>query len=194
MLGSLYNLTIKLAQHTKAEFFLALVSFVESSFLPVPPDVMLAPMSLAKPKLVWRYAFVATVFSVLGGIFGYLLGWLFEPMMLKFINHFGYESAYIYFQQMFSRWGFFAVILAGATPIPYKVFTIGSGLLKFNLLWFTLASIIGRGLRFFLVSLVFKFYGNQVDRFCRNILDKYSKILLLAIAGLLIIYFLGSGK
>lgn len=189
MLSKLYSYIINLAKHKSAPLYLAIVSFIESSILPVPPDVMLAPMSIAQPKSIWKYASIATLFSVLGGIFGYYLGFVGANSMLQLINKFGYYQNYLDFQQMFAKWGVVAVILAGATPIPYKVFTIGSGLLKFNLLGFILGSIIGRGLRFFSISILLKLHGDKLDRFLRDFLNQYGKIFSI-IFGLLIFSYI----
>jgi membrane protein YqaA with SNARE-associated domain len=182
MLTALYDITIRWANHPKATIFLAILSFAESSFIPIPPDVMLAPMSMAKPKSAWYYAFIATLFSVIGGIFGYFLGYfLFESLMQPFIIKFGYLASYQNVLVWFNKWGFIAVLLAGATPIPYKMFTIGAGVLKFNLLGFIMASILGRGARFFLVSGLMKFQGNNIDSFCRKLLTKHTKKLIIAL-------------
>lgn len=190
MLFKLYAYIINLAKHQKAPLLLAIVSFIESSILPVPPDVMLAPMSIAQPKSIWKYAGIATVFSVLGGIFGYYLGFIWANYMLQLINKVGYYQYYLNFQQLFSKWGLIAVILAGFTPIPYKIFTIGSGLLKFNLLTFIFGSIIGRGLRFFMISTILRFHGVILDKFIRDFLNKYGKMLSIIIILLIFSYFL----
>ena len=190
MLAVLYDITMRWANHRNAPVFLAMLSFAESSFLPVPPDVMLAPMSMAKPKSAWRYAIIATLFSVFGGIFGYFLGNIFEPAMLQFIEKAGYTNAYSNVKQLFDSWGFWAVLLAGATPIPYKVFTIGAGVLQFNLFGFIVASILGRGLRFFLVSSLMKFNGNRIDHFCRNFFAKHGKILFITVVLLVLVYII----
>lgn len=190
MLAVLYDMTMRWAIHRRAPFFLAMLSFAESSFLPVPPDLMLAPMSMAKPKFAWRYALLATLFSVLGGIFGYFLGVMFEPIMLQFIDKFGYIESFIRVKKLFDNWGFWAVLLAGATPIPYKVFTISAGLFKFNLFGFIIASILGRGLRFFLLSSLMKFQGRNIDQFCRVFFAKHGKMLLMALTLLTLIYII----
>ena len=189
MLTALYDMTIKWAIHPRAPFFLALLSFAESSFLPVPPDVMLAPMSMAKPKSAWYYALIATLFSVIGGVFGYFLGYfLFESLIYSVIVKFGYLNTYQTVLQWFNNWGFLAVLLAGATPIPYKLFTISAGVLRFSLPGFIVASILGRGLRFFLLSSLMKFNGAKIDQFCRKFFAKYSKMVLMAIILLIIGY------
>jgi membrane protein YqaA with SNARE-associated domain len=188
MLGIMYNITMRWAIHRHAPIFLAIISFAESSFFPIPPDLMLAPMSMAKPKLAWRYALLATCFSMLGGLFGYFLGVTFEPAMIKLINKFGYMEAYTYVQHLFNRFGFLAVVCAGATPIPYKIFTIGAGILRFNIFYFIIASFAGRGLRFFMVSSLMKFQGNKIEYFFRNNFNQYGKVLLISAIVLMLIY------
>ncbi len=184
----LYDMTMKWAIHRRAPVFLAILSFAESSFFPIPPDVMLAPMSIAKPKSAWQYALLATLFSVFGGIFGYFLGVLLEPVMLQFIDKLGYNALYVAVKKLFDDWGFWAVVLAGATPIPYKVFTVGAGIFKFNLFGFIMGSIVGRGLRFFMVSSLMKFNGNKIDKFCRSCFAKHGSILFVAFILLILGY------
>lgn len=192
MLAALYNMILKWAQHPKAAYFLALLSFVESSFLPtVPPDVMLAPMSMIKPKSAWNFATIATLFSVLGGILGYFLGYfLFESLIQPLMIKYSYIDTYQNVLTWVDKWGFFAVLIAGVIPIPYKMFTIGAGVLRFNLPIFIAAAIIGRGLRFFLLSSLMKFNGNKIDLFCKKALTKYSKPLLISVILLIISYIL----
>lgn len=191
MLTTLYDITIRWAKHPKATLFLALLSFTESSFFPIPPDIMLAPMSMAKPQAAWQYAAIATFFSVMGGIFGYLLGYfVFESLMYPFITKFGYVDSYKCVLQWFNNWGFLAVLLAGATPIPYKMFTISAGVLKFNLPCFIIASIMGRGLRFFLLSSLIKFKGDYINQYLSKFLVKHNNKLLGAIILLSLIYII----
>lgn len=151
------------ARHKYASYWLALVSFTESSFFLVPPDVMLAPMSLARPDKAWFYAALTTVTSVMGGLLGYVIGVfaleLIEPLIVKF----GYQHAYLTAQQWFYDWGFWAIFLAGFTPIPYKVFTIAAGAVGMLLLPFILGSLIGRGMRFFLVAGLMKWGGPSLE-------------------------------
>ncbi|WP_417614206.1 YqaA family protein [Oceanisphaera sp.] len=149
----LYQQVMIWAMHRHAPVYLSLNSFAESIFWPVPVDVMLAPMALSKPKRAWYYAGLATVFSVLGACFGYLLGYaLWDPVVQPFIATMGYEGKIDVARQWFEEWGIWVIFIASFTPIPYKVFTVTAGLLHMALLPFVLVSLVGRGLRFFLVA------------------------------------------
>ena len=149
----LYQQVMIWAMHRHAPVYLSLNSFAESIFWPVPVDVMLAPMALSKPRRAWFYAGLATVFSVLGACFGYLLGYaLWDPVVQPFIATMGYESKIDIARQWFEEWGIWVIFIASFTPIPYKVFTVTAGLLHMVFLPFVLISLVGRGLRFFLVA------------------------------------------
>lgn len=149
----LYQLVMKWAMHRHAPMYLSINSFAESIFWPVPVDVMLAPMALSKPNRAWYYAGLATFFSVLGAGFGYLLGYaLWEPIVEPFITTMGYEDKIIIAEQWFAKWGIWVVFIASFTPVPYKVFTVTAGMMSMAFLPFILVSIVGRGLRFFLVA------------------------------------------
>lgn len=160
----LYQLVMKWAMHRHAPVYLSLNSFAESIFWPVPVDVMLAPMTLAKPKSAWFYAGLATVFSVLGAGFGYLLGYaLWDPIVQPFIASMGYEGKIEVAEAWFAKWGGWVIFIASFTPIPYKVFTVTAGLLSMAFLPFILVSLVGRGLRFFLVSGLMKWGGVKME-------------------------------
>jgi membrane protein YqaA with SNARE-associated domain len=150
---------------------LALVSFTESSFFLIPPDVMLAPMSLAKPNKAWFYALVTTVSSVLGGLLGYLIGSFAFEMIEPLIHSMGYWHKFELAQQWFTDYGFWAILLAGFTPIPYKVFTIASGVAGMLLLPFILGSLIGRGGRFFLVASLMYWGGQALEQRLHKMVD-----------------------
>ncbi|NOX08137.1 MAG: DedA family protein [Gammaproteobacteria bacterium] len=162
MFTRLYNFMMLWAQKPQAPWYLAGLSFAESSFFPIPPDVMLAPMCLAKPAAAWRYAFLTTIASVAGGLLGYVLGYFAFEMMQAIIVSAGYEAAYLHAKHWFSEWGFWAIFLAGFSPIPYKVFTITAGSLSMGLFPFVLASVIGRGLRFYLVAGLLVWKGERM--------------------------------
>ncbi len=163
MFKKLYNKSIELASNKRSNLYLGIVSFIESSFFPIPPDVMVVPMVLAKKSSYLKIFFIATIFSVLGGIFGYLIGYLFIDLAMNVIEFYNYENKVLKLKMDLSQGsGMFiwlgTLFLAGFTPLPYKVFTITSGLIGFDIIAFIIISLISRGLRFFLVSfLTFKF-------------------------------------
>ena len=172
LFSSLYARTMAWSRHRHAPWYLGAMSFAESSFFPIPPDVMLAPMSLARPDHAWRLALLTTLTSVAGGLFGYLIGYfafdLLEPH-LKASHYWGpYQTAVAWF----GEWGFWAVFVAGFSPIPYKVFTIAAGALSMALLPFTLASAIGRGARFFLVAGLMKWGGARMESALHRYVDR----------------------
>ena len=155
----LYNVTVRAAGHPQAPWFLGVLSFAESSFFPIPPDVMLAPMTLARRSRAWHFAIIATVGSVLGGMLGYLIGALFLESLLPWLHQLGYYEGYAAARGWFAAYGFWAVLLAGFSPIPYKVFTIAAGAVAMPFLPFVLASLAGRGLRFFIVAGLVRWLG-----------------------------------
>jgi membrane protein YqaA with SNARE-associated domain len=161
--GPLYDRVLSWAAHPKARWYLGGLSFAESSFFPVPPDVMLAPMTLARPVDAWRLALLTTLASVAGGVLGYLIGYfaldLVEPWMVSA----GYWEGYLEVRDWFQIWGFWAVLAAGFSPIPYKLFTIAAGALAMFLPVFVLASIVGRGGRFFLVAGLIRWGGAPME-------------------------------
>lgn len=153
LFGPLYDRVIRWSRHPHAPRYLAALSFAESSFFPVPPDVMLAPMVLARREKAWRFAFLTTVASVLGGLLGYLIGWtLFDRIGEPIIDFYQARDQFETVRQWFQVYGVWVVFVAGFSPIPYKLFTVTSGLMAMALLPFILASAIGRGARFFLVA------------------------------------------
>lgn len=164
MFSALYNKVMQWAKHRYATYWLALVSFTESSFFLIPPDVMLAPMTLAKPQKAWFYAGLTTIMSVLGGLLGYLIGLYAIDAILPWLNEFGYMPKYELAQAWFAEWGFWAIFMAGFTPIPYKVFTIAAGAASMALVPFVVGSLIGRGLRFFLVAGLIRWGGEKLER------------------------------
>lgn len=163
MFKKLYNKSIELASNRRSNIYLGIVSFIESSFFPIPPDVMVVPMVLAKKSSYLKIFFIATIFSVLGGIFGYLVGYLFIDLAMYVIEFYNYENKVLKLKMDLSQGSGMVIwlgtlFLAGFTPLPYKVFTITSGLIGFDIIAFIIISLISRGLRFFLVSfLTFKF-------------------------------------
>ena len=186
----LYNNTLDLAGHAKASYYLFALSVAESSFFPIPPDVMLAPMCLAKPSKAWRFAFLATIGSVLGGVLGYLIGKFSFEYIEPFIEKFGYMLAYQNAVNWFYDWGFWAILIAGFSPIPYKVFTIAAGVLNMAFLPFVIGSIIGRGLRFYLVAFLVKLFRDRIDFMLKKYIDRIGwAVVILIFFGLLIASF-----
>ena len=186
MFKKLYNRVLTWAEHPKAQIYLFILSFSESSFFPIPPDVMLAPMCLAKPKKGFYFALITTLGSVLGGIFGYLIGWFAFDLIEPIIESLNYQNKLEMVQVWFNEWGFWAIFIAGFSPIPYKLFTISAGLMQMLFLPFVLASIIGRGARFFLVAFLITFGGDAI----RNTLNKRIEWIGWGMTGLIILLLL----
>lgn len=163
MLRRMYDWCIAAADKPYALWIMGAVSFAESSFFPIPPDVMLIPMSLARPKRAWFYATVCTVTSVAGGVAGYLIGaLLYDSVGQWLINLYGYGDKIEQFRELYAKWGALIIIGKGLTPIPYKLVTIVSGFAGYDIWLFILCSIIARGGRFFIVAVVLNFYGEQI--------------------------------
>ncbi len=153
--------TLAWSRHPKAPWYLASLSFAESSFFPIPPDVMLAPMVLARPEAAWRLAWITTLASVLGGVAGYLIGYGFFALIEPWLAASRYWAAFETARAGFETWGVWAVLVAGFSPIPYKAFTIAAGVMGMPLLPFVLASFAGRGSRFFLVAWLMRWGGQR---------------------------------
>ena len=169
---ALYEYVLKLASHAKAKYYLFFLSVSESSFFPIPPDVMLLPMCLANPSKAWRFALITTVGSVLGGIIGYLIGIYAFGFIEPYLYDWGYMPAYERAVMWVDEWGFWAVFIAGFSPIPYKIFTIAGGVMIMPILPFVSASIIGRGARFYLIALFVIMFGKQADELIRKHMGK----------------------
>ncbi len=159
----LYARVLEWSRHRHAERYLAALSFAESSFFPVPVDVMLAPMCLARREEAWRYAVNATIFSVVGGVAGYAIGMAGFEMLEPWLRESHYWSAYETSREWFDRYGVWVIFIAGFSPIPYKVFTIAAGVAALNLPLFVVASIVGRGARFFLVAGLIVWGGDKLE-------------------------------
>ena len=170
MFNTLYKKCLNLAAHKSSKYYLAIVSFIESSFFPIPPDVMIIPMVISKKNDFIKIFFIATTFSILGGIFGYFIGAFFFDIGTQIMGFYGYEDKLSNLKNnLINNEGFYAwlgvLFLAGFTPLPYKVFTIASGLIGFNILIFILISLISRGLRFFIVSYLSYKFGDLFTNF-----------------------------
>jgi len=172
MFRQLYAAVVRAAGHPRAPWVLGLLAFAESSFFPIPPDVMLAPMTLADRRRAWRFAAIATVGSVLGGILGYLIGATFLDTLLPWLRDLGYYHSYETARDWFAHYGFWAVLLAGFSPIPYKVFTIAAGAVAMPFLPFVLASAVGRGARFFLVAGLVRWLGPVFEQRLLKYIDR----------------------
>ena len=195
MFKTLYKKCLSLAAHKSSNFFLGVVSFVESSFFPIPPDVMIIPMVIAKKKNYLKIFLIASIFSVLGGIFGYMIGAIFLDTAMNIIEFYGYEKKVVSIKNNLSQGeGFFAwmsiLFLAGFTPLPYKAFTIASGLIGFNILVFMIISLFSRSLRFFLISYLSYKFGDLFTEFMNKHGSKWFTILGLLIVLIFIIIFL----
>ncbi|MCM8856957.1 MAG: DedA family protein [Candidatus Thiodiazotropha sp.] len=188
LFSSLYARTMQWSRHPHAPAYLAGLSFAESSFFPIPPDVMLAPMSMARPKRAWYFAGLTTLASVIGGMFGYLIGMTAFDLIEPWLHNWGYWEGYQDTKEWFDRWGFWAIFLAGFSPIPYKIFTITAGVIGMAFMPFVVASAIGRGARFFLVAALMAWGGERMERALHRYVDRLG--WLLVIAFLLLIVFL----
>ena len=193
MFKSLYKKCLDLAAHKSSKYYLAIVSFVESSFFPIPPDVMVIPMVISKKNDFIKIFLITTIFSVLGGMLGYLIGAFFFEFGAHIISFYGYEDKLSKIKEnLVNSDGFYAwlgvLFLAGFTPLPYKVFTIASGLIGFNFLIFILISFISRGLRFFIVSYLSYKFGDLFNVYMDKHGSKWFTIIgiLIVIIGLII--------
>ncbi len=193
MFKSLYKKCLDLAAHKSSKFYLAFVSFIESSFFPIPPDVMIIPMVISKKKDFIKIFLITTIFSVIGGMFGYLIGSFFFEFGMQIMNFYGYENKLSNIKNnLVNNDSFYAwlsiLFLAGFTPLPYKVFTIASGLIGFNFLIFILISLVSRGLRFFIVSYLSYKLGDYFSEFMDKHGSKWFTIIgiLIVIIGLII--------
>ena len=171
LFSGLYDRVIAWAKHPRAPWFLGGMSFAESSFFPIPPDVLLTPMCIARPEEGWRLALLTTIMSVCGGLFGYLLGAVFFEMLTPWFERMGYAPAMEKARAWFTEWGFWAVFLAGFSPIPYKAFTVTAGAMGMPLIPFVLASVFGRGGRFFLVAWLMARFGVSFESRLRPFME-----------------------
>jgi len=179
MFRGLYNWTLRVARHRHAIPGMAAVSFAESSFFPIPPDVMLVPMILARRDQAYLIATVCTVASVLGGIFGYAIGYfLYDSVGLWLINLYGMHDAAAEYRQWYADWGAAIILVKGLTPIPFKLVTIASGLAQFNIGLFILTAAITRGVRFFVIAALLKRFGAPIETFIEERLTLVSWVFL----------------
>jgi len=193
MFNNLYKKCLNLAAHKSSKYYLALVSFIESSFFPIPPDVMVIPMVISKKNDFIKIFLIATIFSVLGGILGYFIGAFFFDIGMQIMSFYDYEDKLNNFKDnLVNNEGFYAwlgiLFLAGFTPLPYKVFTIASGIIGFNILIFIFISFISRGLRFFIVSYLSYKFGNIFTEFMNRHGSKWFTVIgvLIVIIGIMV--------
>jgi membrane protein YqaA with SNARE-associated domain len=169
LFSPLYERVMRWAAHPHAKWYLSALSFMESSFFPIPTVFMLVPMVAAKPKQGWSLALIATVTSVAGGLLGYLIGYALIEVAMPLIVEFGYQDSFDLARNWFAEWGFWALFLAGVSPIPYKIFTIAAGTLSMHLLPFVLASFVGRSIQFFLAAGLLMLLGPR----CEPLIQRY---------------------
>jgi len=195
MFKELFQKTLKLAAHKSSKFFLALISFVESSFFPIPPDILIVPMVIAKKNDYIKIFVIATLFSALGGLFGYFIGSVFLEFAMKVIEFYGYEQNVFDLQTKLSEKGGLFIwlgilFIAGFTPVPFKVFTITSGIINFNIFIFFFICIISRGLRFFIIAFLSAKFGKVFGNFLEKRGAKWFTVIGIAIVIIAtIIYF-----
>ncbi|MBI1777381.1 MAG: DedA family protein [Proteobacteria bacterium] len=184
MLRKLYDRILALAGHSRATEALAFVSFVESSVFPIPPDVLLIPMVLARRERAWWYAFLCTLASVLGGFLGYAVGYyLFDAIGRPILEFYGYGPRILEFQELFNRYGWWIIVIKGMTPIPYKLVTIASGAAEFDLLSFAAASLISRALRFYPLTALLWWFGPPIRRFIEERMVWVTSVFALFLVG-----------
>ena len=196
MFQTLYKKCLELAAHKSSKYYLSVVSFIESSFFPIPPDVMIIPMVISRKTDFIKIFIIATLFSVFGGILGYFIGVFFFDIGMEIMSFYGYEDRFLKLKiNLISSEGFYAwfgiLFLAGFTPLPYKVFTIASGLIGFNIFAFIVISLISRGLRFFIISYLSYKFGDYFTEFMNKYGSKWFTIIgiLIVIIGLIIYLF-----
>ena len=178
LFSNMLTMVMGWAEHRHASYYLAGLSFAESSFFPIPPDVMLAPMTLAKPERAWQFALVTTVASVLGGVAGYLIGMFAFELVEPLLHSAGYWDRYLATREWFAVWGVWVVFLAGFSPIPYKIFTITAGVIGMVFVPFIVASFVGRGARFFLVAWLMRIGGAKMERILKQYIDRIGWLLV----------------
>jgi membrane protein YqaA with SNARE-associated domain len=185
LLRALYNKVLALAASRQAPVWLAGVSFAESSFFPIPPDVMLAPMVLARPERAWRYAAICAAASVIGGMLGYAIGYYLADFAQSLLAHMPGAGPHAWegFQREYAKWGVWVILIKGLTPIPYKIVTIASGLAKFSFPVFVAASVVTRSGRFFLVAWLVRQFGPQIMPVVEKRLYSATAILIVLIVG-----------
>ena len=192
LLRRLYKWTLAKAAHKNASWFLSIVSFTESSFFPIPPDIILIPMIITKKAKAFFYAFICTISSVFGGIAGYRIGYFFyNSIGFIIVGYYGLSDQFVNFEQYYNNFGVWIVLGAGFTPFPFKFITIASGVFELNFFLFICVSLIARGARFYLIAILLKIFGNKI----KLLIEKYFNLLaslffILMIGGIVLLRFL----
>lgn len=184
----LYDWTLKLSAHPHAVFWLAVIAVAEASFFPIPPEVMLAPMVMAQRENTFRLAMVTTVFSVIGGVIGFGIGYFLIDVVTPLLHEFDYWHFYMQVQQWYAKWGFWATFMAGFTPVPYKIFTIAAGAAHMNLPLFILASLLSRGARYLLVAYLVRWAGPALEDRLIKYIDAIGWLMVILIVAAVVIY------
>ena len=183
ILRKLYDWTLNKANHPKAPWFLSFISFIESSFFPIPPDIILIPMIIANRFKAWWYAFICTASSVIGGIAGYCIGFFFYSTIgIMILKYYSLGDQFTNFESLYNENGMWIVLGAGFTPFPFKFITIASGFFHLNIYLFIIVALIGRGSRFYLIAFLLRIFGNWI----KNFIDKYFNLLAILFFILLI--------
>jgi membrane protein YqaA with SNARE-associated domain len=192
MLRRAYDWCIAAAHKPYAMWLMGLVSFLESSFFPIPPDAMLIPMSLARPEKAWTYATVCTLTSVAGGVLGWVIGaYLYDTVGHWLIQLYGYGDKVEAFREAYARWGTWIILLKGVTPIPYKIVTITSGLADYPIIPFILLSIVSRGMRFYLVAFLIYRFGDRARKIIEERLGLWAALAaIVVVAGIIATVYL----
>ncbi|CAM5775636.1 cytochrome b561 [Labrys miyagiensis] len=192
MLRRFYDWMIRASESPSAIWVLGFISFAESSFFPIPPDIMLIPMSVAQPKKAWLYATVCTIASVIGGIFGYMIGWLlYDTIGTWLINLYGYQHGVEQFRCLYAENGAWIILIKGLTPIPYKIVTITSGFAGYSLFWFVVFSVITRGARFFVLAGILNYFGTPLRNFIeRHLTSVVIGLVVFLVAGALASHYI----
>jgi len=191
LFSRLMERVLRWSEHPHAIWYLGGLSFAESSFFPVPPDVMLMPMALRRPQRAWLFATVATVASALGGVAGYFIGLYAFELVEPLLHEAGYWPRYLVVREWFATWGVWVVFIAGFSPIPYKLFTITAGAMLMSFLPFVVASLIGRGARFYLVAWLMKLGGARMEAVVHRYIDRLGWLVVAAGVIVYLVYATG---
>lgn len=188
MFRRLYDRTLALSSHPHAVFWLAVIALAEASFFPIPPEVLLAPMVMAQREHTFRLAAITTVFSVIGGVIGFAIGYFFIDAVSPWLRELHYWDRYLQVQDWYAQWGFWATFVAGFTPVPYKIFTIAAGAAQMNLPLFILASLLSRGARYMLVAYLVRWAGPALEQRLIKYIDAIGWVMVAMIVVVILIY------